>query len=69
MTKFRFVLSAQHRAVVKRFKELNALRTEGRWRVELMEFPPGDPDTVFMEFVTEHAADLLAAIETNYCTE
>ncbi len=64
--RFRFALSAQNRVLVARFKELNALRTDGRWDPEEMCFPPGDPDTVFMEFVTEHADDLIEIIANYY---
>jgi hypothetical protein len=67
--RFRFALSPQHRALVAQFQELNEKRTGGRWNPDDMVFPPGDADTLFMEFVTENADELLKLIQAYYCLE
>ena len=65
--KYKFTLNVRHRELITEFEKLNTLRTEGRWNPDNIVFPPGDPDTEFVEFITEHADELIKLINAYYC--
>lgn len=67
--RFRFALDRRSANLVREFKHLNSQRTPGMWSPEDMVFPPGDPDRLFLEFLTQNAAALIAVIETHYVSE
>lgn len=67
MNRFRFC--TEHAALFNEWSRLNRARTPGKWRMDDMEFPEGDPDRAFVEFITEHSDVLLKTVATYYIVE
>jgi hypothetical protein len=59
---YRVVARPKLSSMLNDLRTLNDARTPGMWNPALMEFPPGDPDRIFMEWVTEYTGTLLEAL-------
>lgn len=67
--KYRFVLPRGHATILREWARLDAARTQGRWDMSAMDFPEGDPDRAFAEFMSEHSTELLAALNDIFVVE
>jgi hypothetical protein len=65
--RYRPVASQKFADLWRTFVMLNQNRTPGMWDPQAMDFPSGDPDRAFMEFVTKHADQLIDELEKIVC--